>query len=166
MKKINGFTLIEVLVALVILSGSMIIISNIWSGNKKRVGKIIDYHKVVQLMEQKISELEFEWQRKNFNSIPREEKGVFEEEKYFSWSVKTRALVLPNPQTLMNLVEQNQEIVTQVSEITTQFLSEAVLEAKLTIHYKRGDLKSAYSLTTYIIDHNKEIQIAIPSGGP
>lgn len=165
-KKNPGFTLIEVLVALVILAGSMIIISNIWSGNRKRVNKISDYHKIVQLMEHKISELEFEWQRINFKSIPREEKGNFDEEKYFSWSVKTRALVLPNPRHLMNLTEQNQEIVSQIAGITAQFLSEAVLEAKLTIHYKRGDLKSDYSLTTYIIDHNKEIQISIPSGGP
>ena len=166
-KKNSGFTLIEVLVALVILTGSMIIISNIWSGNKRRVNKISDYHKIVQLMEQKISELEFEWQRKNFSSIPKEEKGTFNEEKYFSWSVKTKSLILPNPVELMNLAEQSQEIVTQVAEITTQFLSEAILEAKLTIHYKRGDLKSDYSLTTYIIDHHKEIEISTPpSVGP
>ena len=165
MKKIKGFTLIEVLVAMAILSGSMIIISNIWSGNKKRVQKIGDYHKVTQLMEQKISELETEWRRKNFNSIPREEKGVFDEEKHFSWSVKTRPFEGANPQDLISSYEENSDIVTQITQVIDQFLSETILEAKFTIHYKRGKLKSDYSLTTYIVDHSKEIQVSIP-GGP
>lgn len=144
--------------ALVILSGAMIIISRIWSGNHQRVRKIDDYHKIVQLMEKKITELEFEWRKKNFDSIPKEEKGDFEKEKHFSWSVKTQPLRLPDPQKIMNLLGQNQNMAVQVAQTTTQFLSQAVIEAKLTIHYKRGDLKSAYSLTTYIVDHKKEIQ--------
>ena len=156
--KKKGFTLIEILMALVILSGAMIIISRIWSGNKQRVEKISNYHKVTQLMEKKITELEFEWRKKNFNSIPKEEKGDFEEEKYFSWSVKTQPLKLPDPQKIMNLLGQNEGMAIQVAQTTTQFLSQAILEAKLTIHYKKGPFKNAYSLTTYIVDHNKEIQ--------
>ncbi len=159
-KKKTGFTLIETLVALIILAGSTIIISRIWSGNKQRVGKIGDHHKIVQLMERKMTELEFDWRKKNFNSIPKEVKGDFKEEKYFSWSVKTQALTLPDPQIFLALLGQGEGMAVQVAQITTQFLSQAVMEAKLTIHYKKGLLKSAYSLTTYIVDHNKEIQIS------
>ena len=162
LNKKAGFTLIELLTALVILAGSTIIISRIWSGNRQRVGKIGDYHHISRLMERKITELEFEWRKKNFNSIPRQAKGDFKEEKHFSWSVKTRPLSLPDPQSLMSLLGQTQSMALQVAKTTTQFLSEAVLEAKLTIHYKKGSLKSAYSLTTYIVDHNRNIQISAP----
>ena len=163
--KKKGFTLIEILVALVILAGATIIISRIWSGNQQRTRKISDYHKIVQLMEKKIAELELEWRKKKFNSIPRETKGDFEDEKHFSWSVKTQPLKLPNPQQMMNLMGQNQDFAVQIAKTITQFLSESILETKLTIHYKKGILKSAYSLTTYIVDHSKEIQISLPTGG-
>ena len=159
LNKKRGFTLIEVLIALVILSGATIIMSRIWAGNQQRVRKIADYHKVVYLMEKKITELEFEWRKKNFNYIPKEEKGDFKEEQYFSWSVKTQPLKLPDLQKITSLTGQNNEIINQVVLVTSQLLSQSVLEAKLTIHYKRGALKSAYSLTTYIVDHNKEVKI-------
>lgn len=146
--------------ALVILSGAMIIISGIWSGNRERVEKIENYHKITQLMEKKIAELEFEWQKLNFDSIPKEAKGDFEEEKHFSWSVKTQPLKLPNPEEMMNLLGETQDTAILVAKQTTQFLSQAVLETKLTIHYKKGPFKSSYSLTTYIVNHNKEMQFS------
>ncbi|MDE0118529.1 MAG: type II secretion system protein [Bdellovibrionales bacterium] len=164
--KKKGFTLIEILIALVILAGATIIISRIWFGNTKRIQKISNYHKIVELMEKKISELEFDWRKKNFDSIPREDKGNFEGEKHFSWSVKTQPLTLPDPQSLMNLLGQSDDMAIQVSQVTIQFLSQAIIEAKLTIHYKKGPLESAYSLTTYIVDHNKQIPLSIPSGRP
>ena len=159
-KKNKGFTLIETLVALVILAGAMIIISGIWSGNRQRVEKIGDYHKITQLMEKKIAELEFEWRKQNFDSIPKEQKGDFEEEKHFSWSVKTQPLTLPDPQKIMGLLGQNQGPAVQIAQKTTQFLSQSILETKLTIHYKKGSLESAYSLTTYIVNHGKELQLS------
>ena len=162
--KKKGFSLIEILVTLVILSGAMIIVSQIGSGNQQRVKKLKHYSKITQLMEQKISDLEFEWRRKNFDSIPESTKGNFEGEKHFSWSVVTQPLGLPDPKALMNLSGESQEgMAIQVAQVTKQFLSQAVRELKLTIHYKKGPLKSAYSMTTYIVDHNKKIQV---SGGP
>ena len=161
MKKNYGFTLIEILVTLVILSGALLVVSTIRDGNQKRLRKIEHYSKVTQLMEHKISELEFEWQRKSFNSIPKEDKGDFKEEKHFSWSLQTKPLSLPDPKTFMDMIGQSAEgMALQVAQVTTQFLSQAVLEVKLTIHYKKGDLKSAYSMTTYVVDHNKNIQFA------
>ena len=162
--KKRGFTLIEILVSLIILAGATMIISRIWFGNHQRVNKIADYHKVVQLMEKKIVELEMEWKRQTFASIPEENKGNFSEEKYYSWSVKTQALRLPDPKASLNLEEQ-QEMAGAVADITVEYLSQAVLEAKLTIYYQKGDFKSAYSITTYIVDNEKEIQVSLPGGG-
>jgi len=164
--KKQGFTLAEILIAMIILSGAALIVSRIWFGNQQRVIKISDYHKVSQLMEKKMSDLEFEWRKKKFNLIPKEEKGDFEEEEYFSWSVKTQAITLPDPQQIINLFgegKQGQTILNMIAQTITQHLSETVLEAKLTIHYKRGILKNAYSMTTYIVDHEKPLPISLPN---
>lgn len=165
-KKNKGFTLIEILISLLILAGSTLIISRIGSGNQKRTIKINDYHTIVHLMETKIAELEFEWRKKNFDSIPKELKGEFETEKHFSWSVKTQKLNLSNPQQLMKLGDQQKDFSLKILKVISEFLSSAILETKLTIHYKKGIFKSAYSMTTYIVDHNKEVQLSLPTGHP
>ena len=160
-KKNPGFTLIEVLMTLVVLSGALMIVSHIRDGNQKRLQKLSHYSKVTQLMESKISDLEFEWRKKAFASLPKSDKGDFKEEPHFSWSVVTQALSLLDPTVLMNVTGQSIEgIALEVAKVTSQFLSQAVLEVKLSIHYKKGDLKNAYSMTTYIVDHNKKIQMA------
>ncbi len=160
-KKKKGFSLIEILVTLLILSSSMVIVSRIGSGNQQRVKRLEHYGKITRLMEQKISDLEFEWRRTSFDSIPSEARGDFEGEKHFSWSVVTQALSLPDPKALMSLTGDSQGgMALQVAQVTKQFLSQAVKELKLTIHYKKGSLKSAYSMTTYIVDHNKKIQVS------
>ena len=153
----RGFSLIEVLSALVVLSGVFLILGEIRSGNRKRIAKTGDYHKVVYLMEQKMVELEFDWRKKSFSSIPKEDKGDFPEENYFSWSVKTQALEVPDPAVVMNHLGQSEPFANQVARVSAEFLEEAVLEVKLTIHYKKGDLKSDYSIATYFVDHAKEI---------
>ena len=158
----RGFSLVEVLSALVILSGVFLILGEIRSGNRKRIAKTGDYYKVVYLMEQKIVELEFDWRKKSFSSIPKEDKGDFSEEKYFSWSVKTQPLEVPDPAVVMSHLGQSDAYATQVARVSAQFLEEAVLEVKLTIHYKKGDLKSDYSIATYFVDHAKKISFLDP----
>ena len=160
LNKTKGFTLIEILIALVILSGFILSLGKMKAGNQKSLKKIEHYSKVTQLMESKISELEFEWRKKNFDNLPREAKGDFKEEKHFSWSVATQPLSLPDPELFLKATGQKAEgMALQIAQVTEQFLSQAVLELKLTIHYKKGKLKSAYSMTTYIVDHNKKIQL-------
>ncbi len=161
----KGFTLIEIVVSLTILAGTVMLLSDIRSGNARRIEKSKQYHKAVQLLEQKMSELELEWSKQIFSSVPAEQKGTFANEKSFSWQVKTQALRLPDPQALLNSLGQTNQLAIQVAKTATQFLSQAVLEAKLTVFFKRDTRKSAYSLTTYIVDYNKEIQLHVSGSG-
>ena len=157
LNKKAGFTLIELLTALVILAGSTIIISRIWSGNRQRVGKIGDYHHISRLMERKITELEFEWRKKNFNSIPRQAKGEFKEEKHFSWSVKTQPINLLESQQMLNLVTQaNNDMAQQIMGAIQKLLSSSILEIKLTVHFNKKQKKTSYSLSTYIVDYTQK----------
>ncbi len=161
-KKFRGFTLIEMVIALMILSGAVVIVSKMKFGNRQRTGKAHYYHKAVQLLEQKITELELEWSGQNFQSIPEEQNGSFENEKDFSWSVRTQPLQLPPSENMIKQFGNNtNEMVFYVAQTITTFLSQSVREARLTIYYKKDKSKHSYSLTTYIVDYTNEIQFSM-----
>ena len=71
LKENTGFTLIEILVALTIFSSAAVILSNIRSGNLQRMEKIQNYRKAIELLENKMTELELEWNKKAIHTIPK-----------------------------------------------------------------------------------------------
>ena len=159
-----GFTLIEILVALMVLSGAAVILMGIRSGNAHRMDKVRSYQKVVMLLERKMSELEVEWFRGGFASIPREGKGVFKEDPEFSWSVETKPIEITD---LQNSVDPRawDENALLIIRSARQFLSRSIKEARLTVHHRRGLKTSRYSLTTYIVNYDQDIQLSFPGGG-
>ena len=162
----RGFTIIEMVVALMILASSVLILSRMKSGNRKRVDKAQYYHKAVLLLERKMAELEFKWSQQNFSSIPEEQNGVFKNEKDFSWSLKTKPFVqLPAEEIIKSLGAEDNTAM-YIARTTAAFLSLAVKEAQLTVYYKKGaKRRSAYSLTAYIVDYKRQINLTNP-GGP
>ena len=158
LKQNKGFTLVEILVALIIFSSTAMILSNIRSGNLQRMEKIQHYRKAIELLENKMTELEFEWGKKALHTIPDSEEGDFENEKNFSWSVKTQALQLTDYQQLLSLAgeEVNNEMVQQVMNNIQQLLSSSILEVKLTVHFKQNTKQNSYSLSTYIVDYTQK----------
>ena len=56
----RGFTLIEVLVAMVIMVGGIVVIANAWSGNFSRIKGARINNVAATLLERKMTALEFE----------------------------------------------------------------------------------------------------------
>ena len=73
----SGFTLMEVLVALAILAGALVIVSSSWSGNFLRVRKSNLYNNAALLLESKMSELQAKYYGKTLEEIPEAEAGDF-----------------------------------------------------------------------------------------
>ena len=159
--KTKGFTLIEVLFALIILAGFAISFSDIWFGNSKRIkmGRIHDT--AIHLMEEKMGELELEWSKLNFRAIPKENKGEFKEEAGFSWSFKTQPLQMPSPETFLDPQADNNELSLKVINEGIQYFSKSILEAQVTVHFKGEDMQSSWSVTTYIADPNSIIDLPL-----
>lgn len=156
-RKNAGFTLIEILVALTIFSSAAVILSNIRSGNLQRMEKIQNYRKAIELLENKMTELEFEWSKKAIHTIPNSEEGDFENEKDFSWSVETQPINLLESQQMLNLVTQtNNDMAQQVVGAIQKLLSSSILEVKLTVHFSKSSKKTSYSLSTYIVDYTQK----------
>ena len=157
LKETTGFTLIEILVALTIFSSAAVILSNIRSGNLQRMEKIQNYRKAIELLENKMTELELEWNKKAIHTIPDSEQGDFENEKDFSWSVKTQPINLLESQQMLNLVTQaNNDMAQQIMGAIQKLLSSSILEIKLTVHFNKKQKKTSYSLSTYIVDYTQK----------
>ena len=85
MKK-NGFTLIETVIAMVILSSGLLLLANSWSGSFMRVRKTQLSTEVSALLERKMTEVEMEYTGKPLESIPEEKEDDFGSEyAQYSW---------------------------------------------------------------------------------
>ena len=91
--KSRGFTLLEVIIALFILTGSIIVIANAWSGNFMRIRKSNMYNNVATLLERKMAEMDAKYRDKPVTEIPESEAGDFENDyPNYRWEMKSRDL--------------------------------------------------------------------------
>ncbi|MBL7020509.1 MAG: prepilin-type N-terminal cleavage/methylation domain-containing protein [Nitrospinaceae bacterium] len=77
----QGFSLLEVVVALTILAGGFLTVLNLFSGSVLSVDLSGQYLKAVTLANSKINELEM------FNFQPSEYSGQFKKEKSYRWEI-------------------------------------------------------------------------------
>lgn len=80
-KKEKGFTLLEVVVSLAIISVSIVMILQLFSGGLRSIKVSDDYLRAAILAQNKMNELE------TMYSIFKNEKGVFEEDDRYNWSL-------------------------------------------------------------------------------
>jgi prepilin-type N-terminal cleavage/methylation domain-containing protein len=80
-KNEQGFSLLEVVVALTILAGGFLVVLNLFSGSVRSVDFSGQYLKGVTLANSKINELEM------LNFVPNEYSGNFKNEENYRWEV-------------------------------------------------------------------------------
>jgi len=87
LKPTSGFTLIEVLAALLLFALAILGITQGQSGSVNSILRSESMTQAAALAEQKMTEIELELQKKNFESMKEEEKGEYKDEKLqqFKW---------------------------------------------------------------------------------
>ena len=86
-----GFTLLETLIAVLILSGGIMVVAHSWSGNALRLEKARINNNVAFLLQRKMAEYELRLQEKSYDEVPEEEAGEFEGFKGFTWKMKSKS---------------------------------------------------------------------------
>lgn len=168
----KGFTLIEVMLAMVILSTTLILLANSWSGAFGRVRKTQQNFEVAALLERKMGEIELKYRGKSLDEIPESEEESFGEEfPQYSWKLETQKLEFPDLSSLVaggedNPNEQNpflSAIVKQLGEA----ISKSVKEARVTVIFKAPNVAKPieYSATMYFVDYDQEVPLSMPAGG-
>lgn len=150
----KGLTLIEVLIAVAILVGGVVVISSSWSGTLLKIRKAKIYNEVHYLLQKKMAELEIEYKNTPVNEIPEEESGVFNKpyEKY-TWQIKSQNMPLPNLKSLIQSQGTNEQSQSILGTALSQ-LTKAVKEVQITVRLPHKKYPLTYSLATYFVDYN------------
>lgn len=167
MRKVNGFTLLEVLFALMILTGGILILGNSWSGNFMRIRKSNLYSDVASLLERKMVELEAEYKDRPLTEIPETREGDFgSEHANYKWKMKSRDLKFPDISAIIVGKESggaDENILTMVKQMT-DVIGKSIKEIKVSIVVKTPRKEMEFSATDYMIDYNKGLA-GLPGGG-
>lgn len=166
-KKRKGFTLLETLLAMVILSTGILLLTNSWSGSFARIRKTQLTNEISALLERKMVEIEVEYAGKPLESIPEERAEDFSEDfSQYSWRMQSKELEVPDLSASLSAREggANEMLITVIRQLS-EHLAKSVKEVKVVIIYKGGKKPLEYSATTYFVDYDRPLAIGGAGGG-
>lgn len=177
MRNERGFTLIETMIATVIMAGALIVIGSSWSGNHMRIEKARVNANMAALLERKMTELELEYRDKPITEIKDEDQGDFGEDyKNFRWEMRSKEFEIPDMSGMIasqsgnnsNSNSNNNEMMTLIVKTVTDYVKTSVKEVTVTVFYKSPRVKTkeiTQAIATYFVDYTKPISISgLPAG--
>lgn len=160
-----GFTLIETLVAMVIMTFTIVAVSNTWSGNVFRVQKARLNATTAALLQRKMTEFEILYKDKPLE-VPEEESGDFGKDyPGFRWEMKSQVFEMPDLSGAMVAKEGGaDEMLLTIIRTVSDYIKQSAKEVTVTVIYKgRAKNELRNSVTTYFVDYTKEVPL--PGGG-
>lgn len=162
----GGFTLIETVIAMVILAAALVLLSTAWSGAYMRVTKAQRSFEVASLLERKMTEIDLEYRGKPLESIPESKEGDFEGVENYAWKMASKKLELPDISGSMTAREGGADQMTMmIVKQLTEAMAKSIKEVTVTVIFKKGKKPQEFSVTTYFVDYDKEVPMGIPGGG-
>lgn len=166
----KGFTLIETVIAMVILSSGIILLTSSWGGSFMRVKKTQLSTEVAALLDRKMTEIEMEYAGKSLESIQDKEDDFGSEYPQYSWKMTAKEFEVPDISATLTVNQKGgngvDELQLTMMKTLTQHLSKTIKEVKVSIIYKGGKKPLEFSATQYFVDYDKEIPMpSMPSGG-
>ena len=165
--KNSGFTLLEVLIAMMILAAGVLLLAQSRSSSYNRLKKTQKNVEIAALLERKLAETDMKYRGKSIEGIPESEEDEFEGFPEYSWKLESKEFEMPDlsgilvgrdggaDQTMLTLMKQFSE-----------HLSKSIKEVKVTVVYKSKNKEFEYSATLLFVDHDKQLPLpAIPGGG-
>ena len=151
--KRNGFTLIEVIMAFMILAGTMVVLLQSRSSALQSIMKGRTYTNVTFLLQSKITEFEIKNREKTVDELKETDAGDFDGFPDYAWEIKLQPMVIPS--NIFPKSEEPNEMAQMIFKTVTEYFEKAVREVLITVVDKK--LKKRYSVSTIFIDYKKEI---------
>lgn len=167
LKNNKAFTLIEVVLAMMIMASGMFILTNSWAGTYTRLQKTKVQVELAALLERKIVELEREFKSQSLDAIKEEDSGDFGSElENYSWEMKSQKVDFPDLSGIIGGVGENQNLdLVSIMKIFSEHLSKSVKEVKVTITYKDKKKPISVDVVFYVIDYDRPLPLPGGTGG-
>ena len=158
--KNNGFTLIEVVLALTITVGAALILSTSWSGSFSRIKRMNLNNNVALLLERKMVEMEAKHQGKKTTEIADEEGNFGDEYPDYRWTFTVQPFEMPDLTAILTSQQDgtDQLLITMLKTMKEN-LSKTILEGTVTVYVKSGKKEVPFNVTTYFVDYETEIPL-------
>lgn len=153
---------------MVILSSALVLLTTSWSSAFLKVRKTQQQFEVAAMLERKMSEIELEYRGKSTDEIPEEANDDFGSDfPQYSWKMKSKKLEIPDISSTLSAKDGGaDELLMSVIKQLTDGMSKAIKEVTVTVIYNPGKGKpQEYSVTTYFVDFEKDLALAVPTGG-
>lgn len=161
----RGFTLLETLIAMVILASALMLLTNSWGAAGVRVRKTQRNFEISSLLERKMTEIDLEYRGKPVDSIPESKDGTFDGIDDYTWKMTSKKLEVPDiSPTLTSRDGGADQMLMMVVKQMTEAISKAIKEVTVTIVYTGAKKPLEYSVTTYFVDYDKEVPLGVPGG--
>ncbi len=164
----KGFTLIEVLVAVVIMVGGIVVMANAWSGNFLRVRNSRINNTAAALLERKMTEIEVMYHDKSIDEIKESDAGDFGSMfPGYTWEMASKEFEMPDMSGSLIAREGGaDEMLLLIVKTTTEFIKKSVKEVSVTVAFKpkKGN-PIRHTVATYFVDYTKPLDIPGFGGG-
>lgn len=165
--KQSGFTLLEVLIAMIILASGVMLLAQSWSSSYNRIRKTQKNVEIAALLERKLAETDMKYRGKSIDSIPEDESDEFEGYPEYSWKLESKKFEMPDLTSI--LIGRDGGVDQMMMQLMKQFsehLSNSIKEVKITVTYKTKEKEFEYSATLLFVDYDKQLPLpSIPGGG-
>lgn len=161
----KGFTLLEVLLAMMVIASGLFILTNAWAGTYNRLRKTQVQVQMASLLERKVVELEREYKGKSLDTVPEEKEDDFGSDiPLYSWKMQSRKLEIPDLTSSLTSRDggANQDMI-RIMKLFTEHLSKSILEVKVSVIFKENKKNLSADVTFYLIDYDRPLPV--PGGG-
>lgn len=157
-----GFTLMEVLIALMITVAAGILVTTSWSGNFTRLQKATRYNNVALLLERKMVEMEAKYAHKKIDQVNNEEGDFGDDMPDYRWTFTAQPFEMPDYGPILASQQDGaDENLLRVLSKMREVANKSILEATVTVFIKTPKKEVSFSLTTYFIDFDSELELTL-----
>ena len=159
----RGFTLIEVLLALVVTVASGMLLADAWSSNYGRVRKTTIYNNVALLLEKKMAEIEAKNTGKKILEISEEEGNFGDDLPDYRWTFKVQPFEMPDYGPILQSKSKEGVDATLLMILgkMRDIANKQILEGTVTVYVKTAKKEIPFSVTTYFIDYDSDIGLTL-----
>lgn len=167
LKHTKAFTLIEVVLAMMIMASGLFILTNSWAGTYNRLQKTQVQVQLAALLERKIVELEREFKSQSLDAIKEEDTGDFGTElEGYTWEMKSQKVEFPDLSGIIGGVGENQNLdLVSIMKLFSEHLSKSVKEVKVKVTYKDKKKPITVDVVFYVVDYDRPLPMPGGAGG-